>query len=166
MRTKRRAGKANRCAALPRAFETRLQGPRREDPLLAGRTRLPVRGGEASASYLSFAEHLAVVPPLAPAQDHAQRPLLLETAEALPLLQRWVVGFLLDAAPLDEPQAPLISSNAEHCAEEPPFEPVHVHEKGPDPVTAEAEPELHRLAAGAVVTTAPFASPQAPLNSS
>jgi hypothetical protein len=44
----------------------------------------------------------------------------------------------------------------------PPLEPAQVHDHGPEPVTDEAVPVLHRLVVGAVLTVVPFADPHAP----
>ena len=52
---------------------------------------------------------------------------------------------------------------AEQLAVVPPFRPPQVQVQGPDPLTAEAVPALHKLALGALPIDAPFAEPQAPL---
>jgi hypothetical protein len=44
----------------------------------------------------------------------------------------------------------------------PPFEPLHDQLKGPEPVTADADPALQRFAVGADGTGIPLAVPQAP----
>jgi hypothetical protein len=54
------------------------------------------------------AEQLAVTPPSLPAQDHAQGP-LPETGEGVPVLQRLVVGALVNFVPFDPPQLPLVT---------------------------------------------------------
>jgi hypothetical protein len=110
----------------------------------------------------SGAEHEAVVPPFDPVQLHVHGPEPL-TAEARPVVHRLLLGALLTATPLAEPQAPFVSSEAEQGAVVPPFEPAQLQLKGPLPLTVEAVPALHRLAVGAVVTSVPFALPQAPL---
>jgi len=51
------------------------------------------------------AEHCAVLPPLLPAQLHDQGP-EPPTADAVPALQRPVVGAALTAMPLAEPHVP------------------------------------------------------------
>lgn len=43
--------------------------------------------------------------------------------------------------------------------------PVQLQLKGPEPVTAEAEPALHRLLVGAEENEPPLDAPQAPLTS-
>jgi hypothetical protein len=53
----------------------------------------------------SFAEQIAVVPPLLPAQLHDHGPLPL-TLDAVPALQRFAVGALVRSAPFEEPHAP------------------------------------------------------------
>ena len=53
-----------------------------------------------------FAEQLAVVPPFNPAQVHAQGPVPV-TAEAVPLLHRFVVGAVETVDPSADPHSPL-----------------------------------------------------------
>ena len=103
-----------------------------------------------------------MVPPLLPAQVQSHGPLPI-TAEAAPVEHKFLVGFALIATPFAEPHDPLIFSWAAQLAAEPPFDPAQVQANGPEPVTAEAEPALHRLVVGAFVTSVPFAEPQAPL---
>jgi hypothetical protein len=111
------------------------------------------------------AEQEAVVPPLPPAQlhDHGPEPV---TDEAVPVLQRLVDGALPTVTPLADPQLPLTSSWAEHDAVEPPLVPVQFHDHGPEPVTVEAVPVLHKPVVGVLVRSAPFDAPQLPLTSS
>ena len=45
----------------------------------------------------------------------------------------------------------------------PPPEPAHVQFHGPEPLTLEAAPALQRFAVGALVRSAPFEEPHAPL---
>jgi hypothetical protein len=45
----------------------------------------------------------------------------------------------------------------------PPLDPAHIHVHGPNPLTEDAVPDEQRLDAGAALTAAPFAEPQAPL---
>ena len=45
----------------------------------------------------------------------------------------------------------------------PPFDPAQDQAKGPEPLTVEALPMLHRLVVGAPVTATPLAEPQVPL---
>ena len=51
-------------------------------------------------------EHKAVVPPFDPIQPHVHGPIPL-TAVAVPPLQRFVVGAVVDVCPFDAPQVPL-----------------------------------------------------------
>jgi hypothetical protein len=100
---------------------------------------------------------------LAHDQFHGPVPL---TAEAVPVLQRLVVGFEATVAPFDEPQAPFTgvgASGAEHDAVVPPLEPAHDQLHGPLPLTADAVPVLHRFVVTALLAGTPFALPQAPL---
>jgi hypothetical protein len=123
-------------------------------------------GGDAyRRADLRAAEQLAVVPPLLPAQVQSHGPLPF-TAEATPVEHKFLVGLTVVATPFAEPHNPLIASWAEQLAVKPPFDPAQVQAKGPEPVTADAEPALHRLVVGAFVTSVPFAEPQAPLISS
>jgi hypothetical protein len=55
------------------------------------------------------------------------------------------------------------ASGAEYCAVVPPFDPAQLQLHGPEPLTAEAVPALHRLVVGAVEVGTPFAEPQEPL---
>jgi hypothetical protein len=116
------------------------------------------------------AEQLAVVPPLLPAHVQSHGPIPF-TVEAVPTEHKFLVGLTVVATPFAEPHNPLTPSRAEQLAVEPPLDPAQVQEKGPEPkgpepVTAEAEPALHRLVVGPFVTSVPFAEPQAPLISS
>ena len=52
------------------------------------------------------AEHKVVVPPFDPIQPQVHGPIPL-TAVAVPPLQRFVVGAVVDVCPFDAPQAPL-----------------------------------------------------------
>jgi hypothetical protein len=99
---------------------------------------------------------------LPPAQVQSHGPLPV-TAEAAPVEHKYLVGFALIATPFAEPHDPLISSWAAQLAAEPPFDPAQVQANGPEPVTADAEPTLHRLAVGALATSVPFAEPHTPL---
>jgi hypothetical protein len=99
---------------------------------------------------------------LLPAQLHFHGPRPL-TAEAVPVLQRPIFGMLVRSAPFDAPHEPLISSRLEQLAVEPPFDPAQVQAKGPEPLTADAKPALHRLIVGTLVTSVPFTLPHAPL---
>ena len=62
----------------------------------------PFTGAEASFS----AEQVAVVPPLLPAHVHDHGPLPV-TVDAVPALQRLVVGALARLVPFEAPHAPL-----------------------------------------------------------
>jgi hypothetical protein len=108
-----------------------------------------------------------VAPPSAPAQLHFQGPLSPPlTAEAVPAPHKPVLGMIVRLAPFALPQRPLISSWAAQACVAPPFDPAQVQAKGPEPVTVDADPALHKLVVGALVTLVPFALPQAPLVSS
>jgi hypothetical protein len=104
-----------------------------------------------------------VAPPSAPAQLHFQGPLSPPlTAEAVPALHKPVLGMIVRLAPLALPQRPLISSWAEQACVAPPFDPAQIQAKGPEPVTVDANPALHKLVVGVPVTLVPFALPQTP----
>jgi hypothetical protein len=108
------------------------------------------------------AQHNPVAPPLLPEQlqDHGPLPL---TADAVPALQRLALGAVLTATPFALPHLPTISSRAEQLAVVPPPEPAHVQFHGPEPLTLEAVPALQRLVVGALVRSALFEGPHAPL---
>jgi len=114
---------------------------------------------------LPEAEQKAVTPPLEPMQlhDHGPEP---ETFEAVPLLQRFCMGIAFEN-PLAEPQAPLtggmVCKEAEQIAVTPPLAPEQLQDHGPEPETVDAVPVPQRLAAGLVLTVAPFAEPHVPL---
>ena len=110
----------------------------------------------------SLSEHDAVLPPLLPAQLHAHGPMPL-TVEAVPAVQRFAVGAVLTDAPFALPHAPFVSSKAEQLAVVPPLEPAQVQLQGPLPLTLEAVPALQRFAVGALVRSAAFEEPHAPL---
>jgi hypothetical protein len=104
----------------------------------------------------------AVVPPAEPAQLHDHGPLPL-TADAVPGLQRLVVGALAKLPPFEEPHAPLTADEgAPHSAVEPPLLPAQNQVHGPLPLTADAVPGLQRLVVGALLTATPFAGPHCP----
>jgi hypothetical protein len=87
-------------------------------------------------------------------------------AEALPALQRPVVGTLVRSAPFDVPQLPLTAagrSGAEQLAVVPPLLPAQLQLHGPLPLTTEAIPVEHKPLAGALLAATPLAEPQAPL---
>jgi len=114
------------------------------------------------------AEQEAVVPPLEPEHDQLQGPEPV-TDEAVPILQRLMVGAEARVAPLDEPHAPLTGGGGDwgaSCAEQlavvPPLEPAHDQSQGPVPVTDEAVPVLQRLVVGADSSVAPLNVPQTP----
>jgi hypothetical protein len=116
----------------------------------------PFTGEEAT-----WAEQLAVVPPLLPAQDQFHGPLPL-TAEAVPVVQSPVLGALL-TVPFAVPQEPFTAeeaTGAEQFAGCP--EPWQLHRHGPVPLTLEAFPTLHRLVVGALLADTPFAGPHVP----
>jgi hypothetical protein len=107
------------------------------------------------------AEQDALVPPLRPPHDQLHGPLPL-TLDAVPVAQRPMAGAVLTATPFDAPHAPFASSCAEHCAVVPPLLPAQLQANGPEPVTDEAVPAVHRPEAGALVTSVPFDDPHAP----
>jgi hypothetical protein len=85
------------------------------------------------------------------------------TAEAVPALQRLVVGALLTALPLAVPQEPFTAeeaTGAEQLTSDP--EPRQLQYHGPLPRTFDAFPELHKLVVGAVLVGTPFAEPHVP----
>ena len=61
-----------------------------------------------------------------------------------------------------EQEADKTETEAEHEAVEPPLEPVHDQDQGPEPETEEAEPAEQRLLVGADETLVPLAEPQEP----
>ena len=106
-----------------------------------------------------------MAPPLLPAQLQLHGP-LPATADAAPALQRLAVGAALADAPFALPHAPSTGggrSTAEQVAVVPPLLPAQLHDHGPLPVTADAVPALQRLVVGALVRSAPFEEPHAPL---
>jgi hypothetical protein len=109
-----------------------------------------------------LAEQLAVVPVLMPAQVQFHGPLPL-TDDAVPALQRFVLGADVRLSPLLLPQEPLVTRLAEQLAFVPPFVPLQIHVHGPLPLTDDADPVLQRLAVGADVRSAPLLLPQDPL---
>ena len=113
------------------------------------------------------AEHEAVVPPLLPAQFQRHGPLPV-IVDAVPALQRLVVGALVRVAPFEEPHVPFTpcveaTFSAEQVAVVPPLLPAQLHDQGPLPLTVDAVPVVQRLAVGALVRVAPFEEPHAPL---
>jgi hypothetical protein len=108
------------------------------------------------------AQHNPVAPPLLPVQLQVHGPLPL-TADAWPALQRLALGAVLTATPFALPHVPTILSRAEQLAVVPPFEPAHVQFHGPEPPPVEAVPAVQRLLVGALVRSAPFDEPHAPL---
>ena len=111
------------------------------------------------------APHTAVEPPLLPAQLHDRGPLPL-TADAVPALQRLVVGAVLTTTPFAGPHCPFCAE-ASFCAEQvavvPPLLPTQLQLQGPVPVTVVAVPALQSLVVGALVKPAPFEGPHAPV---
>lgn len=94
-------------------------------------------------------------------QVQAQGPLPV-TEEAVPELHKFKVGAEQYDDPLAEPQAAGVTILEPQEAVVPPLEPVQVQDQGPDPVTADEVPELHKLAEGAVQLVVPLAVPQVP----
>ena len=110
---------------------------------------------------MTGAEHDAVLPPLLPAQLQFHGPLPV-TVDAVPAVQRLPVGAVLAATPFALPHAPLTLCRAEQLAVVPPPEPAQVQVHGPEPLTLEGVPALHRFAVGALVRSAPFEEPHTP----
>jgi len=127
-----------------------------------------VGGGDCGASW---AEQLAFVPTLLPAHDHVQGP-EPATADAVPVLQRLVVGFDATVVPFDDPHTPFTGDGGGvvvvFCAVQavlvPPFSPLQVHFHGPVPLMVEAVPALQGVpAAGFDASVAPPEEPHTPL---
>ena len=79
-------------------------------------------------------------------------------------MQRFVVGAELRLAPLLLPQAPLTINDAvQELSVVPVFAPWQLQVHGPEPLTADGVPELHKPAAGADKKSPLFDDPQAPL---
>ena len=110
-----------------------------------------------------LAEQLALPPPSVLLQDHDHGP-EPDTAEAVPELHNEPPeGADARVAPLADPQDPLDEAEAEQLELPPPCSPVHVHDHGPEPDTAEAVPALHNAPPeGADALVVPLADPQPP----
>ncbi len=81
-----------------------------------------------------------------------------------PALTYWTVVGLIRTFKPDG--VTVYASGAEQEDPLPPFTPEQDQLNGPDPDTADAVPEAHRLTVGAELTETPFALPHAPLTSS
>jgi hypothetical protein len=92
--------------------------------------------------------------------DHGPAPLM---TEAVPALQRLVVGALASVPPFDVPHTPFVAFNAVQLVLVPPFKPAQLHVHGPVPATDDVVPEAHKLMVGALVKSAPFDVPHPPL---
>lgn len=110
----------------------------------------------------SGAAQEAVPPPFDPAHLQLHGP-VPATAELVPALQRFAAGAACAATPFAEPHAPMTSRCAAQLAVAPPPEPEHDQFQGPEPVTHEAAPAVHRFELGALIRFAPFDDPHAPL---
>ena len=145
----------------PRVAEGALKVSQNAEPLTQPAETVP--GGVVPLVLL--AEQLSFVPPPEPAQDQLHGP-LPDTDEAEPTEQRLVVGADATVVPLAVPHEPLttvvVDLLAEQLAVVPPFEPAHVHDHGPVPLTDEAEPTEQRLVVGAVETVLLLELPQEP----
>jgi len=111
------------------------------------------------------AEQFAALPPLIPLQVHSHLEVKL-TIEADPYEQSEVLGVLVDATPLANPQVPFTGIVILFVAQEavvPPLEPVQVQLHGPDPETADAVPAKHKFVVGIEKAFVALADPQAPL---
>jgi hypothetical protein len=126
-------------------------------PVVGSELLVPVVPVEASLSV-----HDAVLPPLPPAQVHDHGPLPL-TFDAVPAVQRFVVGAVLTVDPFALPHAPFVSSRAVQLTVAPRPEPAQVQLQGPLPLTFDAVPALQRFVVGLLVRSAAFEEPQAPL---
>ena len=111
------------------------------------------------------AEQVAAEPPFDPAQLQFHGPLPL-TAEAEPVVQSPLAGAVLTATLFAEPHPPFTGaggSSASQVVVVPPLLPAQAQFQGPLPVTLVAVPALQRLVVGALVRSAPFEEPHAPL---
>src|SRR5882757_9199864 len=96
--------------------------------------QLPATGsGVGGVTTVLFAEQVAVVPLLEPAQDQVKGPVPL-TDEVEPVVQRLVVGAVETVVPFADPQAPLIGVEevpigAEHTDFTPPLVPAQLQSK-------------------------------------
>jgi hypothetical protein len=108
---------------------------------------------------------------LLPAQLHVHGPLPL-TADAVPALQRLVVGAVLTATPFAGPHCPFTgggggggggeASCATQVAVVPPLLPAQLHVHEPLPLTTDAVPALQRLVVGALGKLPPLEEPHTP----
>jgi hypothetical protein len=123
-------------------------------------------GGLASVAWQA-----AIVPPFEPAQVQLNGPVPL-TADAVPVLQRAVVGAGFPVSLLAAPHAPLTAagfSDAAQLAVVPPFEPPQVQLNGPVPLIplpdiVEAVPVEQRLPVGGLLMLCPLDEPHVPLS--
>jgi hypothetical protein len=118
-----------------------------------------------TGSGVLLALQLSVVPPLDPWQVQYQGP-VPETAVAVPVEHRFVVGAVLNVPPSEEPQVPFTGSGNLLAKQEevvPPFNPAQVHLQIPFKVTLEGVPELHKPVVGAVWYEPPLEDPHCPL---
>lgn len=88
------------------------------------------------------------VPPLMPPHDQFQFVPTALTPDGLPEEHK-AVGVFTSPTPFAVPHTPSIFLMAEQFAVEPPFDPAHVHEYGPEPDTLDGAPNAHRLVDGA-----------------
>lgn len=106
----------------------------------------------------------ASVPPFIPLQLQFQGPGPV-TEEALPAVQRLVVGFVGTGVPFAEPQTPATTLvNALQEALVPPLVPLQLQVQGPvtGPATALALPAVQRLVVGVVEKVERWEDPQEP----
>jgi hypothetical protein len=68
---------------------------------------LEILNDPVGGSTVLNAEHPAVAPPPTPTHDHVQGP-VPRTVDAVPVVQRFVVGAVLKDCPLEEPQTPFM----------------------------------------------------------
>ncbi len=109
---------------------------------------------------LSSALHITLSPEPAPMQIHIHGPLPY-MEEAVPALQRFVVGAVVTEVPLAEPQEPVTSVAVEQAAEVLPHAPfsVQVHVQGPLPLMLDAVPVVQSSLMGTVIDSVALAEP-------
>jgi hypothetical protein len=88
------------------------------------------------------------------------------SCETVPAEHSSLAGIAFAVVPLAAPHTPLTGgkdrSEAWHDAELPPLDPAQLQLHGPEPLTDDAVPAMHRLLEGAALTCVPFDAPQAP----
>ena len=100
--------------------------------------------------------HEAVVPPLLPAQFQVVVVPLFAVFDDVPAVQLLALT----------PHAPLTATSVREAVQlalAPPLAPAQLHDHGPEPLTEDAAPVVHRLLVGTLLSEAPFEDPHAPL---